>query len=191
MKCIKCGSELQEGNKICAKCRGGYQEEFFFDYSGYHNKNSVWSPRALKYIAIFCSIIPGAILFSMNYLRLEHQEKKKKILTVITIALVYFLLAFITPNFPFVGYLFMAINIVIATYFSSDQKKLFEHHIKNGGKKASVTIPLILSIVILFLLFLDISYPTFSFVYKRMTLSDKDLINHTFNLTMQYLGMKG
>jgi hypothetical protein len=41
---------------------------------------------------------------------------------------------------------------------------------------------LFLLLVILFLLFLDISYPTINFVYKRITLSDKDLINDTFNL---------
>lgn len=152
MRCESCGEGNQYGN-TCDACGTVLKEEILIETPQYNNHRAVWNPKAIKLISIFCSLVPGCVLFSMNYARLEHPEKKKRILTVIGVTLLYFILVAITPSIKFINYLFIAVSVVISIYVANDQNKLYENHIQNGGKKASITIPLILSIffVLIFL----------------------------------------
>lgn len=142
------GNELDSVSGKCKSCEVVTgMENIECAVGEYTNKKVVWSPRAIKYIAIFCTLIPGLVLFSMNYARLEHPKKKTRILALIGITSLFFLVAILTPANPIINYLFLVANIGIAIYFSNDQKVMFENHLQKGGKKASIVIPLVLSII--------------------------------------------
>lgn len=115
-----------------------------------------WNPDQLRYIAILCSMIPGAVLYCLNYRKIEYPEKKKKILTILgaTAALTAF--AILVPANKFFYMAFFLINAIISLYFAYDQKPAYDEFIKNGGYRSTIVIPAILSalaVIIYFIVF--------------------------------------
>jgi len=112
---------------------------------------AVWDPDSLKYIAAFCTMVPGSILYSINYLRLGHPKKLERILATFGVTIILIIIAFVTPNNAFFYCLFLVVNVVISIYFAYDQRDYFEEKMNNKAKKASIILPAILSIIFLIL----------------------------------------
>lgn len=114
-----------------------------------NNNSRVWNPNTLKWITIFLSGITGIILYIINYYRLDHPNKKQKLLLGILFFILLTIVVIALPNFNSVRYVFFGINIALAIYYSADQKNYFTQHIKDGGRKASAWSAIGLSILFL------------------------------------------
>ncbi len=77
-----------------------------------------------------------------------HPKKKKSSLIIVILGFIIFTTAvYLTPEgvnpIPF----FTLINAAVSGYFIYSQKKLYEHHLEEGGEKAGVLVPAIVSIL--------------------------------------------
>ncbi|HEX3028577.1 MAG TPA: hypothetical protein VHT34_04580 [Clostridia bacterium] len=113
-----------------------------------------WNPDQLRYIAILCSMIPGAVLYCLNYRKFNYPEKKKKILTILGATAVLTAFAILVPANKFFYIAFFFINAFISLYFAYDQKPAYDEFIKNGGYRATIVKPAILSALALVIYFI-------------------------------------
>jgi tetratricopeptide (TPR) repeat protein len=105
---------------------------------------NIWNPLHIALLSFFINFLPAGILLAINYGRLGFiQKKKKTILLVIISFLIYF---FIDYHFASIK-VFIAANAAFAVIYYKEQKKLYSEHIKNGGQKASIWLPLFLSLL--------------------------------------------
>lgn len=117
--------------------------------------DAAWSPRAIEYIGFFCSFLPAGIMYALNSARLGHPEKKLPRLWLVILGFVglLILLAFI-PNERLGKLLGIGVNAAISLFFYHDQKAAFEQYLARGGNRASVRLPVVLSILFAGMLFL-------------------------------------
>lgn len=111
-------------------------------------KKGLWNPKNFIVISILFSFLPSAIMYSINYGRLNN--KRKRNISLIIYGLIFiiflastFLLDEVISNSMFRS-IFIGLNIGIAIYLRYDQIKLYESYIEDGGKKASIVIPVII-----------------------------------------------
>ncbi|PAB58717.1 hypothetical protein [Anaeromicrobium sediminis] len=114
------------------------------EFNEKYNKPAIWSPKSIFWISVFFSFIAGGIMYIINYKRLGYTHKVKTQTFYIVLAIIGIIVA---STFIEMNLISWGINLVIANFYKDDQKELFENHIKLGGKKASVRIPLIVYIL--------------------------------------------
>lgn len=90
--------------------------------------NKVWNPNVLKWICIFLSAFSGITLYIINFYRLNHPQKQKKLIIGISVMVVVSVIAFFTPNYSLMALFLFLINIGVAIYFNYEQKELFNNH---------------------------------------------------------------
>jgi hypothetical protein len=117
------------------------------DYS--IEKNKVWNPNVLKWICIFLSAYSGIVLYIINFYRLNHPQKRKKLAIGLSILLPISLISVFIRKYDLITLLLFMINIGLAIYFSDEQKQLFYEHMQNGGQKASSILAWIFGVLIL------------------------------------------
>ncbi len=100
-------------------------------------KVKVWNPNVLKWICIFLSAYSGVFLYIINFYRLNHPQKRKKLAIGLSILLPVILFSIFIRNYALITLLLFVINISVAIYFSYEQKQLFYEHLQNGGEKAN------------------------------------------------------
>ena len=107
----------------------------------------LWNPKSFVALAMFFSFLPAGILSALNYGRIDDQKKKwTTLLATIGGFILFIALVIIVPfdGFKYIGY---GINAGVGTYFFRAQRNLYNEHIQNGGEKASLVLPIILSVV--------------------------------------------
>ena len=116
---------------------------------------AAWSPRTIEYIGFFCSFLPAGIMYALNYARLGHPEKKLPRLWLVILGFVglLVLLSFI-HNESLGKLLGIGVNTAVSLFFYHDQKAAFEQHLARGGNRASIRLPVVLSIIFAGILFL-------------------------------------
>ena len=109
----------------------------------YKYRKPIWNPKSFAVISVLFSFFPAAILYSMNYGRLGCPKKKRlyMILSFVGFALLISL-AILVPQ-TFIKAICMGINIGLGSYMMRDQMPLYKSHIENGGRKASLVLPII------------------------------------------------
>lgn len=107
-----------------------------------------WNPIHFLWIGLFFSFLPSGIMYALNSERLG-DSKNKKVLFV-TIVVGFAILVSVPFIIPTLGQacLFLNGSIVATLYFS--QKDLFKKHVAEGGGRASIKAPLILSFLLAF-----------------------------------------
>ncbi len=114
------------------------------------NDKGLWSPKSIMIIGSLVSFFIAGIMSAINYGRLGYTDKKKKLILTMTIL---FILTIVISEKVSSMIPWASINIGISAALKNEQEKLYKEHIKNGGKKASLKIPLILSTIVLLLTF--------------------------------------
>lgn len=114
-------------------------------------KQAVWSPTALAWMTVLCSPLVSGFMYALNWGRLGHPERKKRALwMVIAGGLLYCILIIrsaladegsAAADFP-PRALFMAVNLALAWQFYLGQQVPFKQYIQQGGRKASVYLPI-------------------------------------------------
>ena len=106
-----------------------------------------WNPTAIATITFVFSILPGSILYRLNFKRLGYTGRiYPSLLTNILTFILIVLLSFFT-QIP-TG-LFLIVNLGYSVYFYNRQESLFKKHIESGGQKGSLLFPFVLSISIM------------------------------------------
>jgi tetratricopeptide (TPR) repeat protein len=90
-------------------------------------------------------MLPGGILHAINYERLGQPRKKNSALLSTVLMFVFLFLLSLLSQLPHL--FFLVINLAYAGYFFKSQDTLFQRHIEQGGKKGSLTAPIILSVL--------------------------------------------
>jgi hypothetical protein len=117
-------------------------------------RQGAWSPNAIGFITLFCTFLPGGILWALNYSRLGQPDKTRpRMIGVIIGYLAMWTLAFLEIENADVAravdVVIRAIHPALGFLFYQQQKDLFKQHIDSGGKKASILLPTLLSIAFL------------------------------------------
>ncbi|GAA0180128.1 hypothetical protein SH2C18_28760 [Clostridium sediminicola] len=112
------------------------------------NKKGLWNPKKFILISVLFSFLPVAILYSINYGRLNNKRKRNISLIIysvifVTVPALGFLLDGFVSDSAFAS-MVTALSVSIAFHLKNDQMKLYEEHIENGGKKASFMIPVVI-----------------------------------------------
>lgn len=145
--CATCMAALTPGASHCGQC--GRDTSL----------PKAWSPGAIAWISFFCTFFPAGIMHAINFKRLGHPVKKRSRLVAVIVGFIAFVaLALLTPGDEGTKELFAALNAFIAWFFYQDQMAMFRQHLSRGGKKAGISVPLILSILwlVIFIIFLGI-----------------------------------
>ena len=101
---------------------------------------------------LFFSFLSAGILYSLNYGRAGLIKKRNISLLVICVMFAATLTISLTIESNLAKSLFFGLNIGVGLYMKRDQKKLYEDHIENGGKRASYVLPLVFCIIVTALL---------------------------------------
>jgi tetratricopeptide (TPR) repeat protein len=122
---------------------------------GSHRVRAPWGPTGIALITILFSPLPGGILHAINYARLGQPERKSLALSLNLItATIIFLASFYAER----STLGLAASITVAVYFYKSQDELFRRHRAAGGQRASLILPVILSLLGLITLVVGFSY---------------------------------
>lgn len=113
-------------------------------------QKNLWSPLAIGWISLLFTPIPAAVMMAINYGRSGKQEKQKLwFFYAIVGALIYCLLMFrvsLASDSQFTGSArlpLLVFYVAIAWSFYRRQSPLFENHVRQGGKKSSVLVPVL------------------------------------------------
>lgn len=110
----------------------------------------IWNPNVLKWICIFLSVYSGIFLYIINFYRLNHPQKRKKLAIGLGILLPVSLIFILVRKYALITLFLFIVSISVAIYFSYEQKQLFYEHMQNGGQKASSFSALIIGFLVLF-----------------------------------------
>lgn len=153
-----------EGNKMIGTCR------------------PLWRPTHLLVMSVIFSPVITMICYILNFHRLgEIKKRNNAIIGYITITAFVIIGVFMLPDV--ITKLTTIINITCGIFMKQSQDKQFKNHIDNGGKVASLVIPIIASIVVF-------GFAVFSMIYSENipTTSAKfynDEIYYTENITSE------
>jgi hypothetical protein len=101
---------------------------------------SAWSPTGIALVSLLLSPLPGGVLHALNYARLGAPGLRRLALfsNLITAA------ALFLPSLP-LGFR-ISLSLFAASYFYKTQERLFLAHRSGGGRKASLAVPVVLTI---------------------------------------------
>ncbi len=102
-----------------------------------------WSPTGIAIVTLILSPLPGGILHALNYVRLGVPSRRPVALFTNLFSGISILLLpyFLQPSpWRLVG------NLFLAVYFFKSQDRLFQAYHSGGGTKASLVLPVILTI---------------------------------------------
>jgi hypothetical protein len=139
-----------------------------------HNDKGLWNPKSFYWLGILFSFLPIAILFSLNYGRVGLIKKRNRslVIAIISFILVVIIGGFI-PDSLSKG-LYFGLNAGAAVYLRREQQDLYNSHISNGGKKASLLVPVgicsILTGLVLWALIYSYNIPEDKLAYKQSDL---------------------
>lgn len=107
----------------------------------------LWNPKSFIIFSILFSFVPAGIMSALNYGRYGNHKMKWIILlsTILGFIGIITLTSFFSID---ASVIFIAINVGVGIYLSLAQRKLYEEHIENGGKKASYLMPIAVGILI-------------------------------------------
>lgn len=138
-----------------------------------------WDPKIISILtALF--FVPGGILYALNFERLGHKEKK--VPNLITFSLLSSVLIFASllseARLSALGFV---ISMAYAIHFYKSQNHLYKKHLQNGGQKASLGMPVLITAISLCALVL-ISYSFSTIIDSKFNKAQKfyeigDLIN--------------
>jgi len=104
-----------------------------------------WSPTGIALVTLLLSPIPGGILHALNYERLGVPARKRLALFSNLIAGVAL---FVVPSTGSAIFLPRSgVALLFAAYFYKSQERLFQAHLSLGGRKASLLLPVCLTIL--------------------------------------------
>ncbi|PAB58116.1 hypothetical protein [Anaeromicrobium sediminis] len=167
-----------------------------------YNKPPIWSSKDIFLMGIIFSFITGGIMNIISYKRLGYVHKAKKRLSFLVLVIVgIFILSMVVNN----NSTLMGINVATTVIYQNDQKKLFENHIKQSGKKASTLIPILVSTSCMFIIFgglywgenlMDESdssyvYENYPELYEAIKKNDKFKGEFTLDFTQSFKGSYG
>jgi len=104
---------------------------------------SAWSPTGIAIVSLLLSPIPGGVLHALNYRRLGAPARGRLALFSNLITGTVLLLF---PSLP--PGLRIAASLFLASYFYKTQEELFLAHRSVGGRKASLVVPVVLTIAV-------------------------------------------
>jgi hypothetical protein len=96
-----------------------------------------WSPTAIALTTLILSPIPGGILHALNYARLGRPERGRLALFANLSAAAFFV--FIMPER-------IAAAMLFAAYFYKTQERTFQAYRSEGGRQASIWIPVAITL---------------------------------------------
>jgi hypothetical protein len=131
-------------------------------------ETKVWNPSTLKWMCIFLSAFSAILLYIINFYKLNHPKKMQFTLFGITATIITMILALLLPEGTIFSILILMINIVVAIFFSAQQKEFYNKFIQNGGRKASSFVAWILGIV--FLIAFIVLFGVLSFTLQKIGL---------------------
>jgi len=107
----------------------------------------LWNPISFLIISAVFSFLPTGILYALNWGRLGYKKKRNLYLIGSVLAFTLFCaVASFIPETLAMGF-YIGVNIGAGSYFMQSQRKDYKAHIENGGKKASLLLPLFICIV--------------------------------------------
>ena len=113
---------------------------------------AVWNPTLIAVICFFTGFFPIGIFYAINFGRFGLEDRKKRELTLVVIgAIVFYLLAFTLP--PSTQLAFFIANAAVSCLFYYSQERRYRLHLEAGGRRASIWIPLSLSLGWIFVLY--------------------------------------
>jgi len=134
------------------------------------NGKKLWNPKGFLILSILFSFLPAAVLYSLNYGRLGLSKKRNISLVVSFVFFTVMISMVFVINLGIMKSIFYGVNIGAAIFMNNNQAKIFENHMKNGGKKASYIVPTLISIVItaviLSVAFYSINIPDQKLIFK-------------------------
>ena len=144
---------LNRKDKMNEELNGNIQsntaaEDFGFIPEKNKFQKPVWNPKSFVIISMLFSFFPAAILYSINYGRFGY-PKKRNLYMILSFVLFEAVLVLVTliPQ-TFMRALGMGINVGLGSYMMKDQVPLYKSHIDNGGKKASLVLPVMISLIV-------------------------------------------
>lgn len=107
-----------------------------------------WSPTGIAVLTLLFSPFAGGVLHGLNYSRLGQPVYRRFILARNLLAggLIFLFANLPTLNTPGLG---IAFSLFVAAYFYKTQEQAFQKHRSQGGRKASLLLPVVLSLVVL------------------------------------------
>ncbi|HEY0072793.1 MAG TPA: tetratricopeptide repeat protein [Abditibacteriaceae bacterium] len=126
-----------------------------------------WNPVAIVWICLLFSILPAGIMYALNFERLGQPEKKKgALLFVGVISIIFYVIVAVTSIAPNMHpaldkqlrLLCGAFTLSVAACFYRNQKPLFLRHLRQGGKKAALLKPVLLSFIAILIVMASFGY---------------------------------
>ncbi len=118
----------------------------------------LWNPKGFLILSVLFSFLPASVLYSLNYGRLGLSKKRNISLVVSFVIFIVMISMVFVINGSIMKSIFYGVNIGAAIFMNNNQAKIFENHLKNGGKKASYIVPTLASIVFAALILLSAIY---------------------------------
>jgi tetratricopeptide (TPR) repeat protein len=123
---------------------------------------TAWSPTAIAWFCVLFNFLPGALLYALNFERFGQPERKKHALWMVSGGALLYLLLFIRYALMADGALagregtvrlwILILHVAIAWHLYLRQQNLFVRHIQQGGRKATLLVPVVASVLWLLLL---------------------------------------
>jgi hypothetical protein len=101
---------------------------------------SAWSPTGIAIVSLLLSPLPGGVLHALNYARLGNPGRRRLALFSNLITATVLLFPSLPPGFR------ISASLFAAAYFYKTQEQLFLAHRSGGGRKASLAVPVVLTI---------------------------------------------
>lgn len=117
------------------------------------SKIKAWNPAHLLIISILLSFLATIFFYSINYKRFGDNKKFKiSLISIVLMLLTIVLLISMYPDIlPYKGIL-KFLNFTVPVYFWYDQSESYKDFLVQGGKAASIALPLLISLTITALL---------------------------------------
>jgi hypothetical protein len=102
-----------------------------------------WSPTAIAVLTLVFSPVAGGVLHALNYGRLGRGEFRRYALACNLFAGTWLVALLLGTSFSTLG-----ASLFFAAYFYKTQEEHFQEHLLQGGKKASVFMAILVSLVV-------------------------------------------
>lgn len=102
-----------------------------------------WNPTTIAVLTLVFSPVVGGVLHALNYGRLGRGEFRRYALARNLFASTMLLATLLGTSFSRLG-----VSLFFASYFYKTQEEHFQEHLLQGGKKASVLMAILVSLVV-------------------------------------------
>jgi len=149
------------------------------NFSKYY-ENKAWSPNTILIIGFILSFLPASILHALNQKTFGNPNNvKTDIIFSFALFIIVITISYLFFHIKYVRSIVLLVNMGYTYYLYKDQHKYYQEYIINGGQKASLLFPFIISLSFIIITF--ITFYTIDVINAHLLIRKLETASLLFN----------